>query len=181
MKSAQRILLVSNSTVYGLGYLDHVEQQIKSLLGSARKVLFFPFALFERDAYAAKAKARFAAMGYLLETIHAVSDPRSAIEQTDAIFIGGGNTFRLLKALEDLDLLDPIRRKVKGAPLISAAAPAPTSLGLRLEPPRTCRLFSHARSIRLGLCRFKSVRTFRTQIPIPDTWAKHRRKGLFSF
>ena len=123
MKSAQRILLVSNSTVYGLGYLDHVEQQIKSFLGSARKVLFFPFALFARDAYAAKAKARFGAMGYSLKTIHAVSDPRRAIEQTDAIFIGGGNTFRLLKALEDLDLLDPIRRKVKGgAPYIGSSA-----------------------------------------------------------
>ena len=123
MKSAQRILLVSNSTVYGLGYLDHVEQQIKSFLGGARKVLFFPFALFERDAYAAKAKARFGAMGYALETIHAVSDPRRAIDLTDAIFIGGGNTFRLLKALEDLDLLDPIRRKVKGgAPYIGSSA-----------------------------------------------------------
>src|SRR4029079_3649111 len=123
MKSARRILLVSNSTVYGLGYLDHVEQQIRSFLGSARKVLFFPFALFERDAYAAKAKARFAAMGYSLETIHAVSDPRRAIELTDAIFIGGGNTFRLVTALEDLDVLDPIRRKVKGgAPYIGSSA-----------------------------------------------------------
>ena len=123
MKSAPRILLVSNSTIYGRGYLDHVEQQIKSFLGSARKVLFFPFALFERDSYAAKAKARLAAMGYSLETAHAVTDPHKAIEQSDAIFIGGGNTFRLLKALEDLQLLDPIRRRVKGgAPYIGSSA-----------------------------------------------------------
>src|SRR5215468_5907003 len=123
MKLTPRILLVSNSTVYGRGYLDHVEQQIKSFLGNARKVLFFPFALFERDSYAAKAKARFAAMGYAVEAAHTVSDPHKAIEQTDAIFIGGGNTFRLLKALQDLDLLDPIRRKVKGgAPYIGSSA-----------------------------------------------------------
>jgi len=123
MNSAPRILLISNSTVYGRGYLDHVEQEIKSFLGTARKVLFFPFALFERDSYAAKATARFAAMGYSLETAHAVPDPHKAIEQTDAIFIGGGNTFRLLKALQDLDLLDPIRRKVKGgAPYIGSSA-----------------------------------------------------------
>jgi len=123
MKSAPRILLVSNSTVYGRGYLDHVEQEIKSFLDSARKVLFFPFALFDHDVYSAKAKARFAAMGYSLETVHAVSDPREAIEQTDAIFIGGGNTFRLLKALQDLDLLDSIRRKVEGgAPYIGSSA-----------------------------------------------------------
>ena len=123
MKSAKRILLISNSTVCGRGYLDHVEHQIKSFLGSGIKVLFFPFALFDRDTYAAKAKARFAAMGYSIETVHAVPNPYEAIAQTDAIFIGGGNTFRLLKALQDLDLLDPIRRKVKaGAPYIGSSA-----------------------------------------------------------
>ena len=123
MKSAKRILLISNSTVYGRGYLDHVEQQIKSFLGHATKILFCPFALQDRDTYAAKAKARFAAMGYSFEAVHAVPDAREAIEQTDAIFVGGGNTFRLLKALQDLDLLDPIRRKVKdGAPYIGSSA-----------------------------------------------------------
>ncbi|HJY53596.1 MAG TPA: dipeptidase PepE [Candidatus Udaeobacter sp.] len=123
MKLLPRILLISNSTVYGRDYLDHVEQQIKSFLGSARKVLFFPFALFDRDTYAAKAKARFAVMGYSIETAHAISDPHHAIGQTDAIFIGGGNTFRLLKALQDLDLLDPIRQRVKrGAPYIGSSA-----------------------------------------------------------
>jgi len=123
MKSAKRILLISSSTVYSRGYLDHVEQQIKSFLGYATKILFFPFALHDRDTYAAKAKARFAAMGYSFEAAHAVSDAREAIEQTDAIFVGGGNTFRLLKALQDLDLLDPIRRKVKdGAPYIGSSA-----------------------------------------------------------
>ncbi len=123
MKSTKRILLISTSTMYGRGYLDHVEQQIKSFLGHATKILFFPFALHDRDTYAAKAKARFAAMGYSVEAAHAVPDAREAIEQTDAIFVGGGNTFRLLKALQDLDLLDPIRRKVKdGAPYIGSSA-----------------------------------------------------------
>jgi dipeptidase E len=123
MESLPRILLISNSTVYGCDYLDHVEQQIKSFLGTTRKVLFFPFALFDRDVYATKAKARFAVMGYSVETAHAVSDPNQAIEQTDAIFIGGGNTFRLLKALQDVDLLDPIRQRVKrGAPYIGSSA-----------------------------------------------------------
>jgi len=123
MKSAKRILLISNSTVYGRGYLDHVEEQIKTFLGKATKILFFPFALHDRDTYAAKANARFAAMDYSLEAAHTVSDAREAIEQTDAIFVGGGNTFRLLKALQDLHLLDPIRRKVSGgAPYIGSSA-----------------------------------------------------------
>jgi dipeptidase E len=121
----QRILLISNSTVYGRGYLDHVEDQIKSFLGSSTKVVFFPFALFDRDVYTAKAKARFAAMGYSVAAAHAVPDPHQAIEKTDAIFVGGGNTFRLLKALQDLDLLGSIRAKVKGgAPYIGSSAGA---------------------------------------------------------
>jgi dipeptidase E len=123
MKSSSRILLISNSTVHGRGYLDHGQEQIKTFLGDAGKVLFFPFALFDRDDYAAKAKSRFAAMGYSLESAHATDDPQNAIEQTDAIFIGGGNTFRLLKALQDLELLEPIRRKVEsGAPYIGSSA-----------------------------------------------------------
>jgi dipeptidase E len=123
MQSPLRILLISNSTVYGRGYLDHVQEQIKTFLGDARKVLFFPFALYDRDDYAAKAKSRFSAMGYSIESAHATDNLKKAVEQTDAIFIGGGNTFRLLKALQDLELLEPIRRKVKsGAPYIGSSA-----------------------------------------------------------
>ena len=123
MNQYSRILLISNSTVHGRGYLDHVEDEIKALLGPAKTVLFFPFALFDRDDYAAKAKARFAAMGYPLESAHTAGNPQKAIDRADAIFIGGGNTFRLLKALQDLELLEPIRRKVKsGAPYIGSSA-----------------------------------------------------------
>ena len=106
MKARSRILLISNSTVHGRGYLDHVENEIKNFIGPAMTILFFPFALFDRDDYAAKAKARFAAMGFALASAHTIDNPSAAVEKTDAIFIGGGNTFRLLKALQDLDLLE---------------------------------------------------------------------------
>jgi dipeptidase E len=88
-----RILLISNSTVYGRGYLDHVEPEIRSFLGDAQRVLFFPFALYDRDGYAAKAKARFAAMGYSIASAHATDNPQKAVEQAHALFVGGGNTF----------------------------------------------------------------------------------------
>lgn len=123
MKWRSRILLISNSTVYGRGYLDHVEEEIRNFLGPAKTILFFPYALHDRDDYAAKAKARFGAMDYSIESAHATDNPQKAIEHTDAIFLGGGNTFRLLKALQDLELLEPIRRKVKsGGPYIGSSA-----------------------------------------------------------
>jgi dipeptidase E len=123
MELHNKVLLISNSTVYGRGYLDHVESEIKSFLGSARRVLFFPFALHDRDAYAATVRKRFGGMGYSVESAHEAAVPQKAVEETDAIFIGGGNTFRLLKALEDLDLIEAIRRKVSGgAPYIGSSA-----------------------------------------------------------
>ena len=48
---SSRVLLISNSTLYGHGYLDHVEEEIESFLGGAKTVLFIPFALYDRDAY----------------------------------------------------------------------------------------------------------------------------------
>ena len=123
MNQHSRILLISNSTVHGRGYLDHVQEQIKMFLGDARKVLFFPFALYDRDDYAARAKSCFAAMGYGLESAHATDNPKKAIDRADVLFIGGGNTSRLLKTLQDRELVEPIRRKVKsGAPYIGSSA-----------------------------------------------------------
>jgi dipeptidase E len=118
-----RVLLISNSTVHGRGYLDHAEDEIRKFLGSAKTVLFFPFALHDRDGYAAKATARFAELGYAMSSAHSAPDPVKAIAETDAIFIGGGNTFRLLKSLQDLDLIEPIRQRVRnGAPYIGSSA-----------------------------------------------------------
>jgi dipeptidase E len=123
MKSTPRILLFSNSTVYGRGYLDHVEQEIKAFLGEAKRILFFPYALYDRDGYATNAKERFVVMGYSLESVHQAANPRKAVENADALFVGGGNTFRLLKALQDIDLLDAISCKVKsGAPYVGSSA-----------------------------------------------------------
>jgi dipeptidase E len=123
MELHNRVLLISNSTVYGRGFLDHVESEIKSFLGSARRVLFFPFALHNQDAYTSTVRKRFGAMGYFIESAHETAAPKKAVEETDAIFIGGGNTFRLLKALQDLDLIEAIRRKVgSGAPYIGSSA-----------------------------------------------------------
>jgi dipeptidase E len=93
MELHNRMLLISNSTVYGRAYLDHVESEIKSFLGSARRVLFFPFALHDWDAYTATVRKRFGGMGYSVESAHEAAVPQKAVEGTDAIFIGGATPF----------------------------------------------------------------------------------------
>jgi len=125
-ESMKHVLLISNSTLHGSGYLDHAEQEIRDFLGAAsRKVLFVPFALFDRDAYAEQARERFQRMGYQVSSLHEVSDPKTAVSETGAVFIGGGNTFRLLKALYDYDVLATIRERVnEGLPYIGSSAGA---------------------------------------------------------
>ncbi len=119
----KRVLLISNSTLYGSGYLDHAESEIRDFLGAVRRIAFIPFAAYERGKYTAQARARFERMNCELMSLHDVSNPRREVESADAIFVGGGNTFRLLKGLYDFDLLEPIRRVVaEGTPYIGSSA-----------------------------------------------------------
>ena len=118
-----RVLLISNSTLYGSGYLDHAETEIRDFLGNRKNILFVPFALYDRDAYASMARERFLRMEYDLTSIHAVADAQQALKDADAVFIGGGNTFRLLKALYDYNLIEVIQRRVdEGMPYIGSSA-----------------------------------------------------------
>src|SRR5215208_3307096 len=119
-----KLLLVSNSTLYGSGYLDHAETEIRDFLGAdVKRILFIPYALHDRVTYAATAQQRFAKIGYELSSIHSATNPKQVVKHADAVFIGGGNTFRLLKALYDFDLLKPIRRRVAdGMPYIGSSA-----------------------------------------------------------
>ena len=119
----KRLLLISNSTLYGSGYLDHAETEIRNFLGDVRRVLFVPYALFDRDKYAATAQARFQKMGYEMTSVHTAADPIAAVNDTEAIFIGGGNTFRLLKTLYDVELIESIRKRVlNGMPYVGSSA-----------------------------------------------------------
>ena len=123
MDDGRRLLLISNSTLHGSGYLDHAEQEIRDFVGSRRSVIFVPYAVHDRGAYAAKARDRFRDMGLSLMSIHDVSNMPRAVDEAEVIFVGGGNTFRLLKGIYDHDLLGPIRRRVAaGVPYIGSSA-----------------------------------------------------------
>ena len=123
MTANQRLLLLSTSTVHGSGYLEYAVDEVRDFLRDTRRLLFVPFALHDRDAYAARVRERFAAVGYEVDSLHVAGDMRRAVQQAEAIFIGGGNTFRLLKSLHDFDLLDAIRARVgEGMPYMGSSA-----------------------------------------------------------
>lgn len=118
-----RLLLLSTSTLHGSGYLDYAESHIREFLGKSARVLFIPYALADRDGYTETARTRFAKMGYELYPIHQEDDPARAVGRADNIFIGGGNTFRLLKTLYDESLVELIGERVReGLPFMGSSA-----------------------------------------------------------
>ena len=118
-----RLLLISNSTNHGEGFLDHCAGEIKDFLGDTKSIVFVPYALNDLDGYTVKTRERYMKMGMDVKSVHEFKDPIEGINSASAIHIGGGNTFRLLKRLYDEKLIDIIRQKVKkGMPYIGASA-----------------------------------------------------------
>lgn len=111
-----RLLLLSNSTMPGTKYMEWVKDLISSFLKTTtvREVLFIPFAgiTIEWDDYTSKVQE---ALGDLpVKPIHKTTDYLQAVQQAQAIMIGGGNTFHLLHKLYEYKLLEPIRERVLG-------------------------------------------------------------------
>ncbi|HVF70414.1 MAG TPA: dipeptidase PepE [Chthoniobacterales bacterium] len=176
-----RILLISNSTIHGRGYLDHAEAQIREFLDSARTILFFPFALFDRDAYAAKAAERLGPMGYAVESAHAVADPGAAIAKTDAIFVGGGNTFRLLKALQDLDLIEPIRRRVREGGLYIGSSAGSNVAGKTIKTTKDMPIVQPRSFDAIGLVPFQISPHFQDPDPNSTHMGETQEERILQF
>ncbi len=111
----RNLLLISNSTLHGSGYLDHCEDEIRKFLKKNSNVLFIPYARpsgISHTEYTKIAYKRFQKMGFELRGIQTYTNPKKAIKNAEAIFIGGGNTFVLLNGLYEADILNIIRKKV---------------------------------------------------------------------
>jgi dipeptidase E len=122
----KNLLLISNSTLHGSGYLDHCEEEICKFLKKNNNVLFIPYARPSGITYTEYTKiaySRFQKMGFELTGIQTYTNPKKAVKNADAIFIGGGNSFVLLNGLYKADILNIIRKKVgEGIPYIGTSA-----------------------------------------------------------
>ena len=117
-----RLLLISSSNVHGYGYLDHAEAEIRDL--GAKKIAFAPFAIADHEGYTDRVRERFARLGIDVIQLKSARD----LDGVDALFVGGGNTFRLLKTMYDLSLLDPVRLRVRSGALQYIGSSAGTNI-----------------------------------------------------
>ena len=118
------LLLLSNSRAPGMGFLEHATDAIKGVLGDRASVLFVPFAGSDPDAYTTTMRGALARIGVRVTGLHEVPDAVRAIGQAEAIFVGGGNSFRLLRSLNRLGVLAALREAAVtgGVPYLGASA-----------------------------------------------------------
>jgi len=120
-----KLLLISNSYSYGRGFLDHCIDEIRDFIGTRKEILFIPYALHDHNNYSQIMSNRFSKIGCDVISIHRLQNVQEAINQAQIFFVGGGNTFRLLKSLYDNKILDLMRERItNGIPYIGISAGA---------------------------------------------------------
>ncbi len=87
--------------------------------------LYLAAVTFSFDEYCEKVEERFSEIGHHIVGIHTFEDQVKAIHEAEAIVVGGGNTWQLVRMLHDRNLMNPIREKViNGMPYIGWSAGA---------------------------------------------------------
>nr|MBR2110524.1 dipeptidase PepE [Alistipes sp.] len=119
------LLLISNSTNAGEAYLKYPIAEIEKTLAGVTEVVFIPYAAvtFSYEEYERKVQERFDEIGIKVRSVHRALNKRNFVRHAQAIVIGGGNTFALLKKMQEEDLLDVIFRRVRaGVPYVGWSA-----------------------------------------------------------
>ncbi len=132
----KNLLLISNSTMVGEPYLDWCKGIILDFLKNfnIKDVLFFPYAGVNIDpksieisynAYESKVQSVFDSFNLNIKSIHHYNNLKEAIEKSECIMVGGGNTFHLLYELHRNNLIETMRSKVlNGTPYLGWSAGA---------------------------------------------------------
>jgi len=120
-----QILAFSSSRSGNSGYLETAAPVIKNFLGSKpTNIAFIPFASTDKNYQEYGSRVSEGLKDLPVEINVALPEnAKSVIEKSDAIMVGGGNTFKLIHDLYELNLLDLIRMRIdNGAPFMGWSA-----------------------------------------------------------
>jgi len=124
---AAELFLMSSSRVYGGGHLEYAREALEAFLGPTRTIHFAPFAIADHEGYTRDVAAALEPFGVSVVGLHSV-DARRAVESAETLYVGGGNSFRLLKRLHELELIEPVRRRVQAGELRYIGASAGSNM-----------------------------------------------------
>ena len=122
----KKIILASTSTLYSGDYLDYLIPTLKSHFTNCKTILFIPYARpggVSYDDYTKKVKDAFAKISIAIKGIHEFNNPIEAVQNAEAIFTGGGNTFLLVSELYKNDLMAILKETIEaGIPYLGTSA-----------------------------------------------------------
>ena len=116
-----RLLLLSNS---GRPFLEHCRQAVADFLGARRRIGFVTAAsLADERLYWERARDALAPAGLDIVHVYWRQNPLATLGAVEAVFVGGGNTYALLKRLRESGLLPAMRERVLGGlPYLGSSA-----------------------------------------------------------
>lgn len=111
-----QLLLLSNSTLAGGAFLEWPQEHLRQFLGGGKRIAFVPYAAVTTglDHYAKLVQEALGPLGHEVFSLHAEQDKVKALATAEAVLVGGGNTFQLLRTLYGTELLRAIRVRVMG-------------------------------------------------------------------
>ncbi|MDB4241752.1 dipeptidase PepE [Polaribacter sp.] len=122
----RKLIIASTSTIYGSGYLEYLLPTLTSFFEGVATLLFIPYARpggISYDAYTKIAVKAFATINIKVQGIHEFENPIKALQEAQAIFTGGGNTFELLYQLYQHDLITELKSVLEnGTPYLGTSA-----------------------------------------------------------
>lgn len=122
----KKLIIASTSTLHGGGYLDYLLPVLENHFRGCRTLVFIPYARpggMSHDDYTTRARDFFAQLGIAVKGIHEFEDAPQAIQNAEAIFTGGGNTFLLVKQLYENKVMAVLKEVVEnGTPYLGSSA-----------------------------------------------------------
>ncbi|MCB9481196.1 MAG: dipeptidase PepE [Desulfobacteraceae bacterium] len=124
-------LLLSNSSMPGTPYLEWCRDILNDFLKSKKNIIFIPYAAvrFSFDEYENMVLKGLSIDKKRFRSIHALKEKIKEIKNCDAVVTGGGNTFVLKKRLEDENLFNEIKAKIKDPDFLYSGWSAGANLG----------------------------------------------------
>jgi dipeptidase E len=125
-KVSKNLIIASTSTLYGGGYLEYLMPELAIHFKDCQSILFIPYARpggLSHDDYTNRVKTAFAVIGKTVTGLHEYENPAEAIENAEAIFTGGGNTFLLVTQLYKYKVMSVLTDVAKtGTPYLGSSA-----------------------------------------------------------
>ncbi|WBX78280.1 dipeptidase PepE [Tenacibaculum ovolyticum] len=122
----KKLIIASTSTIHGSDYLEYILPTLSTFFNKVNTILFIPFARpggISYDEYTTIAQNAFIKIDKKVKGIHEFENPIKALEEAEAIFTGGGNTFELVNQLYKNNIIETLKEVVEnGTPYFGTSA-----------------------------------------------------------